>query len=138
MPRPNRYDALAARIAILNLFVGLIFAFFTKSIPFKTISQVILIFSIVAYFLLLAHYFYLAKGYQWARILYLILYTISLLFLAVGYQKVISNNFGSALKTVSFLVQWALSSIPTYFVLKSLKEYSKLKAPSTSSNGFRR
>ena len=128
MPQANRYDTLAALILTVSLVIMSALNFFTNTgvhgVHSKYFGYGTIVFVSV---LLLLHYYFISKGYQWARILYIVLYALSILFLLLDYKKIMAKQFESSSQGFAFVLQWVLSVAPTYFVIMSMKIHHQLK-----------
>jgi hypothetical protein len=108
-PPPNRYDTLAANLLFASFLLGIITTFFTDSdLSTSTLFDrpAAWLFASISVVVVLADYYYIRQGYDWAKVLFFIFFGFSLLTLLVGFKQVAATQFASPLKGISFAVQW--------------------------------
>jgi hypothetical protein len=110
-PTQHRYDILASNLLFVGFLFAAVFNFLTNADLLKNpifsgpASGVLVLLSAV---IVLGYYYCIRQGYRWAKLLFFIFFGFSVLFLILGFKKVVATQFTSPLNGVGFAVQWLL------------------------------
>lgn len=122
----HRYDIVATNLLFACFIIGVVVDLYTRKGVFNFQSKIIsqqafLVIVIISLLFSLAHYYFIRQGYRWAKILFFIFFTFSVVFLIADYKGVAAKQFVSPLKTANYFLQCLLQLIATGLLIMSYK-----------------
>ena len=122
-------DVLASNLLFAGCFIGTVINYFTKEGFFiKGLSNSFIAILIIGTLLALALYFCIRKGYKWAKITFILLYTISLI-ASVSDFRGLTKKVSTPLKAVNYTSQSILEISATVLLVFSLGRSRKAEQP---------
>ena len=119
----TKQDILATNILFAALFLTIPVNYVIKDGYFsQTISKTAFTALIVVTPFILAHYYYIRAGYKWAKVLFVILSGLSLLFLVLDFKRIAAGSLDTLPKMTNFFIQQVIQFVAFILVLVSLSK----------------
>jgi len=133
------HDVLATNLLFAGFLLGSLVDFYTRTgvygppPPGNHLSPTAhAISSGIFLVFILVHFYYIRRGYRWAKILFFICLALSMLLYTRYSQKTVDTQFSTPLKSVSFVIQWLLEFLATALLVVDLWKYRKGTPPAAA------
>lgn len=110
-PQQHKYDRVASNMLFISLLISSLVNLLAQNglatFQSKFLSRpALLTVATLLVLLELVHYYYIRRGYRWAKILFFVFFGLNVLFLLVDFKGIAAKQFISPLKEINFVVQW--------------------------------